>query len=93
MGVTLADRVRNLEGWRDDIAEEFREWREWMEGVTPFIKMLQADLTYRQARHAEHAAVWSKRAKILATATAVVICLCAIGSFVMTVLTFLSHTH
>lgn len=74
-------RLRSLESWRVDVGRELREWERWVEVVQPFIEQLQADLTYRQRRHAEQVSEWSTFAKVLAAIVGVVVALCAIGTF------------
>lgn len=51
--------------------------------VEPFIEQLQSDLIYRQRRHAETTGTWSTLAKVLASVTAVLVCMAAIASVVI----------
>lgn len=72
-------RLRKLENWQRDVARELREWERWLEVIRPFIEQLQADLTYRQKRHAERVSDWSRAAKVLAA----IVAFTAIASFVL----------
>lgn len=83
---TAEERLRSLEDWRKDLANELREWEEWVEQVRPFLEQLQADLIYRQRRHAEQVGRYSTTAKVLTVATAVVVALATVGGFVLELL-------
>lgn len=81
----LEQRTRDLEGWRRDVARELRDIEEWQRTVKPFLEQLQADLVYRQRRHAESAHNFSTAAKVTAAGTAIVVALSALASFVLQV--------
>jgi hypothetical protein len=87
---TTEQRLASLEGWRNDLAEELRDWEEWVDSVRPFLVQLQADLIYRQRRHAESVGSWSLTAKVVAWAAGVALAVAAVGSFVVSLL-LLSH--
>lgn len=84
------DRLRSLELWRADVGQEFRELEEWHDTVTPFLEQLQADLVYRQRRHAESVRQWSFTAKAIAWAAAILVSFATVGGFVLQVL-LLTH--
>jgi hypothetical protein len=84
--ISTEERVRRLENWQRDIARELRDWEEWMRLVKPFIEQLQADLVYRQRKHAETVSSWSTSSKITVGLIGVLVGLATIGSFVLQVL-------
>ena len=53
--------------------------------MKPFLEQLQADLVYRQRRHAESAHSFSTAAKVCAVGTALVVALSSLGGFVLQV--------
>lgn len=77
------DRLASLEAWRRDLALELRELEEWIEKVRPFLQQLEADLIYRQRRHAESVGHWSTSAKIIGATAGVVVALATVGGFVI----------
>lgn len=51
--------------------------------MKPFLDQLQADLVYRQRRHAESVHSFSTAAKVTAVGTALVVALSALGGFIL----------
>lgn len=90
---TAEERLRSLEDWRRDLANELREWEEWAEKVRPFLEQLQADLIYRQRRHAESVGRYSTTAKVLTVTAGLVVALATVGGFVLELLILLRHPH
>lgn len=76
-------RLRSLENWRDDLALELREWEAWVMSTRPFLEQLEADLIYRQRRHAEAVGAWSTRAKVAAAIGGGLIALATFGGFIV----------
>lgn len=79
-------RILNLEGWRNDVSRELREWEEWYKVTKPFLEQLQADLIYRQRKHAESVGEWGLFSKIIVTATASAVFVSTVGSFILAIL-------
>lgn len=88
---TEAQRLDSLESWRQDLALELRELEEWVEKVRPFLEQLEADLIYRQRRHAESVGRYSTTAKVLAAVCGLVIALTTVGGFVLELI-LLAHS-
>lgn len=80
---TVEQRLRSLEDWRRDLANELREWEEWVTTTRPFLDQLEADLIYRQRRHAESVGAWSTRAKVAAAIGGGLIALATFGGFIV----------
>ncbi len=59
-------RLDRLEGWQRDMREELRWWEE----KRPMIEALEADMVYRQRRHAEQASHWTLGRILVATGVA-----------------------
>lgn len=76
-------RIRKLEDWQRDISLELRNWEEWAKVAKPFLEQLQADLIYRQRKHAETVGEWTLFSKIIAGTTAIILCVSTIGTFVL----------
>ena len=77
--------IRSLRNLQLDQARELRDLEEWVSEVKPFLEQLQADLIYRQRRHAESAGEWSVLAKVLIAVTSILIAVSAVGGFVLAI--------
>lgn len=82
----LDGRVHELELWRRDVAGELRDFEEWQRLVKPFLEQLQADLLYRQRRHAETVGDWSLFAKVCALVGGVAVAVASVGGFILQIL-------
>lgn len=80
---TLEERIARLEDWQRDISRELREWEEWRDLVKPFLEQLQADLVYRQRKHAEQVHTMSTSGKVVVGVIGVIVGLSTIGSFIL----------
>lgn len=80
---TYERRIHRLEDWQRDISRELRDWEEWVKVAKPFLDQLQADLIYRQRKHAETVGEWTLFSKIIAGTTATILCVSTIGTFVL----------
>lgn len=81
----IEGEVRSIRNLQLDQARELREVEEWIAEMKPFLEQLQADLIYRQRRHAESAGEWSLLAKILIAVTSILITVSAVGGFVLAI--------
>lgn len=79
----LRKEVAHLRRWSYDAARELREFEEWQANVKPFLEQLQADLIYRQRRHADRASDWSTFAKVVTLVGGALVALSAIGAFIL----------
>lgn len=77
------ERIARLERWQRDISRELRGWEEWHDLVKPFIEQLQADLVYRQRRHADGTRMFSRWVRVTAWAAGLAVAVAAIGSFIL----------
>lgn len=76
-------RLGKLWGWHFDADRDLRELEEWKRVLTPFLEQLQADMIYRQRRHAETVGRWSTTAKVTAALVGIAVGVATIGGFVL----------
>lgn len=82
----IGRRLSTLEQWQRDVANELRELEEWRDEIKPFIEQLQADLIYRQRKHAESVGTWTLGTKVVVGIVTLLVGLTTVGSFILQVL-------